>query len=116
MADNKRPNEKQPGEMPGGKYHYNPGNQSGKVAENVPKDKHRQGRLNEEASVLPASLPDRSRNYRLVSCSTMSACSGDRLGGSIKFKMKRRTTAKATAKKRATATSNPKLAIAGSGT
>jgi hypothetical protein len=37
MADNKNPNEKQPGEKLEGKYHYNPGNQSGKVAENVPK-------------------------------------------------------------------------------
>ena len=27
------PNEKQPGEKPEGKYHYNPSNQSGKVAE-----------------------------------------------------------------------------------
>jgi hypothetical protein len=33
MADNKNPNQKQPGEKEGGKYHYNPGNQSGKVAE-----------------------------------------------------------------------------------
>jgi hypothetical protein len=34
MADNdpKDPNEKQPGEQPEGKYHYNPGNQSGKTA------------------------------------------------------------------------------------
>jgi hypothetical protein len=37
MTDNKNPNEKLPGEKPEGKYHYNPGNQSGKVAENVPK-------------------------------------------------------------------------------
>lgn len=33
MADHKNPNEKQPGEKPDGKYHYNPGNQSGKEAE-----------------------------------------------------------------------------------
>ncbi|SIO49027.1 hypothetical protein SAMN05443247_06340 [Bradyrhizobium erythrophlei] len=38
MADNKNPNEKQPGEKPEGKYHYNPGNQSGKTAEIVPKE------------------------------------------------------------------------------
>ena len=38
MADNKNPNEKQPGEKQEGKYHYNPGNQSGKTAENLPKD------------------------------------------------------------------------------
>jgi len=30
MANNKNPNEKQPGEKPPGKYHYNPGNMSGK--------------------------------------------------------------------------------------
>jgi hypothetical protein len=30
MADNKNPNQKQPGEKSEGKYHYNPGNQSGK--------------------------------------------------------------------------------------
>lgn len=33
MADNKNPNERQPGEKPEGKYHYNPGNQSGKEIE-----------------------------------------------------------------------------------
>ena len=38
MADNKNPNEKQPGEKSEGKYHYNPGNQSAKVAEIVPKE------------------------------------------------------------------------------
>ena len=38
MADNKNPNEQQPGEKPEGKYHYNPGNQSGKTAEIVPKE------------------------------------------------------------------------------
>jgi hypothetical protein len=38
MADNKNPNEKQPGEKPEGKYHYNPGNQSGKVAGDVAKE------------------------------------------------------------------------------
>jgi len=30
MADNKNPSQKQPGEKQEGKYHYNPGNQSGK--------------------------------------------------------------------------------------
>jgi len=38
MADNKNPNEKQPGEKPEGKYHYNPGNQSGKEAETISKE------------------------------------------------------------------------------
>ena len=51
MADNKNPNEKQPGEKPEGKYHYNPGNQAGKTAENVPK---------EEAKEKDKTLQDRS--------------------------------------------------------
>ena len=38
MADNKNANEKQPGEHPEGKFHYNPGNQAGKTAEKVDKD------------------------------------------------------------------------------
>jgi hypothetical protein len=38
MADSKNPNEKQPGEKSEGKHHYNPGNQSGKTAEIVPKE------------------------------------------------------------------------------
>ena len=31
MANNKNPNKKQPGEKAEGKYHYNPGNMSGKT-------------------------------------------------------------------------------------
>ena len=38
MADNKNANEKQPGEHPEGKFHYNPGNQAGKATEKVDKD------------------------------------------------------------------------------
>jgi len=30
MANNKNPDEKQPGENPEGKYHFNPGNMAGK--------------------------------------------------------------------------------------
>lgn len=30
MTNNKNPNEKQPGENPEGKHHFNPGNMSGK--------------------------------------------------------------------------------------
>jgi|GEM_PF-3198826 hypothetical protein len=33
MANNKNPNEKQPGENPEGKYHFNPGNMAGKGPE-----------------------------------------------------------------------------------
>jgi hypothetical protein len=41
MADNKNPNEKQRGEKPEGKYHYNPGNQSGKVADSLKNESER---------------------------------------------------------------------------
>jgi hypothetical protein len=33
MANNKNPNEKQPGEKEDGTFHYNPGNMSGKTVE-----------------------------------------------------------------------------------
>jgi hypothetical protein len=33
MANNKNPNQKQPGEKEPGKFHYNPGNMSGKTIE-----------------------------------------------------------------------------------
>lgn len=33
MANNRNPKQKQPGEKGSGKYHYNPGNQSGKTVE-----------------------------------------------------------------------------------
>jgi hypothetical protein len=33
MADSKNPKQKQPGEKETGKFHYNPGNQSGKTIE-----------------------------------------------------------------------------------
>jgi hypothetical protein len=32
VANNKNPNQKQPGEKEPGKFHYNPGNMSGKTA------------------------------------------------------------------------------------
>jgi hypothetical protein len=38
MANNKNPNEKQPGEKAEGKYHYNPGNMSGKTGEKSEKE------------------------------------------------------------------------------
>jgi hypothetical protein len=41
MANNKNPDEKQPGEKPPGKYHYNPGNMSGKTAD-ISKDESEQ--------------------------------------------------------------------------
>jgi hypothetical protein len=41
MANNKNPSEKQPGEKVPGKYHYNPGNMSGKNAD-INKDESEQ--------------------------------------------------------------------------
>ena len=41
MANNKNPNEKQPGEKSPGKYHYNPGNMSGKTID-IDKDESEQ--------------------------------------------------------------------------
>ena len=52
MADNKNPNVKQPGEKPEGKYHYNPGNQSGKTAENLPKDEAKEEAVKEKDKAL----------------------------------------------------------------
>ncbi len=42
MAHNKNPNEKKPGENKPGKYHFNPGNQAGKVAEKTVKPESEQ--------------------------------------------------------------------------
>ena len=39
MGNNKNPNQKQPGEKGPGKFHYNPGNMSGKTSGTVKKDK-----------------------------------------------------------------------------
>jgi len=38
MADSKTPENKPPGEHAEGKYHYNPGNQAGKTAEDSKKE------------------------------------------------------------------------------
>jgi len=42
MADNKNPNEKQPGENKQGTFHFNPGNQAGKTAEKTLKPESEQ--------------------------------------------------------------------------
>jgi hypothetical protein len=39
VANNKDPNQKQPGEKQPGKFHYNPGNMSGKTSGTQKKDK-----------------------------------------------------------------------------
>ena len=45
MANNKNPNEKQPGEKAPGKYHYNPGNMSGKTGEEGYEEKNGGARI-----------------------------------------------------------------------
>jgi hypothetical protein len=39
MSNNKDPNKTRPGEMPPGKFHYNPGNMSGKTIGNAERQK-----------------------------------------------------------------------------
>ena len=43
MANNKNPDEKQPGEHADGKFHYNPGNMSGKKAGDVEQTEKNRG-------------------------------------------------------------------------
>ena len=45
MANDKDPNRKRPGEKPEGKYHYNPGNQSGKTAEIIKPESERENNV-----------------------------------------------------------------------
>ena len=45
MANDKDPNQKQPGEKPEGKYHYNPGNQSGKTIESIKPESERENNV-----------------------------------------------------------------------
>jgi hypothetical protein len=42
MANNKNPNQRQPGEKEPGKFHYNPGNMSGKTIEICKDESERQ--------------------------------------------------------------------------
>ena len=42
MSDNKNPNQKQPGEKEPGKFHFNPGNMSGKTTESCKDESERQ--------------------------------------------------------------------------
>lgn len=41
MTNNKNPTEKQPGENPDGKYHFNPGNMAGKTPGDAETDENR---------------------------------------------------------------------------
>jgi hypothetical protein len=59
MANNKNPNKKQPGEKPPGKYHYNPGNMSGKVVD-ISKDEPEQE--NNRDTIESRDKPPRERS------------------------------------------------------
>lgn len=54
MTDAKNPKEKQPGEKPAGKFHYNPGNMAGKEVE-VGKD---DGEVKDDTAAKPGG-PDK---------------------------------------------------------
>jgi hypothetical protein len=53
MANNKNPNEKQPGEKLEGKFHYNPGNMSGKKAGEEASEKKNDGDKLQSRDELP---------------------------------------------------------------
>jgi hypothetical protein len=53
MANNKNPNEKQPGEKAEGKFHYNPGNMSGKKAGEEVSEKKKDGDKLQSRDELP---------------------------------------------------------------
>jgi hypothetical protein len=60
MANNKNPNEKQPGENPEGKYHYNPGNMAGKnpvMRSRLPKTVARHRMSKKKSPPVKAGLP-----------------------------------------------------------
>jgi hypothetical protein len=59
MSNNKNPNQKQPGEKDSGKFHYNPGNMSGKTID-ICKDKSN-------------STPTRTRNKAVARSKIKSA-------------------------------------------
>jgi hypothetical protein len=54
MANNKNPNEKQPGENPEGKYHFNPGNMAGKKPADEKKTAENRGKAPREDKEKPA--------------------------------------------------------------
>ena len=55
MANNKKPNEKLPGENPEGKFHYNPGNMAGKKREDTEQtDENRGEPSHDERKEKPA--------------------------------------------------------------
>ena len=62
MANNKNPNEKQPGENPEGKYHFNPGNMAGKKPGDAEQTNENRGAQPREPEEKPAGLGYRERS------------------------------------------------------
>jgi hypothetical protein len=54
MANNKNPDEKQPGEHPDGKFHYNPGNMSGKKLGDAEPTQESRGDISPASQEKPA--------------------------------------------------------------
>ena len=61
MSDNKNPAEKRPGEKEPGKFHYNPGNQSGKTAEKTLDKPETELDSNRDRSESPTEEAPKSR-------------------------------------------------------
>jgi hypothetical protein len=59
MANNRNPSEKQPGEKVPGKYHYNPGNMSGKTADINKDDSEQQNNIDR---IQSRKAPPRQRS------------------------------------------------------
>jgi hypothetical protein len=59
MPNNKNPQDRQPGEKPAGKFHYNPGNMSGKKIGTTEEDNKDQ----ERADKKQGQPEDRERNH-----------------------------------------------------
>jgi hypothetical protein len=55
MANNKNPDEKQPGENPDGKFHYNPGNMAGKKPGDAESTEENRGDIPPAPQQKPAS-------------------------------------------------------------
>jgi hypothetical protein len=53
MANNKNPNEKQPGEKAPGKYHYNPGNMSGKTVKTGEEGSEKKNKVDQSRDEIP---------------------------------------------------------------
>lgn len=59
MADSKSDNQKQPGEKAAGKYHYNPGNQSGKAVEVTKPESEQENNVDRINTRQPPHNPER---------------------------------------------------------